>query len=538
MKHLGFIAYLMLILFLMSLFTGMARGDGGIISPYHVYEYAQSAVIAWDNDKEYLVLQVGLDAGFSQEVDEIKALRVIPFPSLPKVVSSKDITFDNIVELMREKDRKMIMQNVENSSFYGGAAGGGFAKPPSWSNVIYYGSVTIGAHTVGLFKILTVGNMKEKVDKAFSDMGINYELQLDSYGNDILNKYIENGYNYFAFDFITIRKDDGSYQKVEPVGFIFNSSSIYYPVEITFLSPGNYGYSTIALYVITPYGVNVHSTKLGDFQWKKRYRVSYDDLKKLDDKNILSILSSGYLDVFLGESLTRGTKSWNFEGKPNSMDPYLVDMLPFFIVFPVIPLISLLSLSKKLKIKRKSSWDVLFFGAIVILIMIVLYLASMHYFQIGKVWMRYSSTPSASEIYSYYLTELYMVLFLSLVFLLLSFRIKEKLAVLITALSAIWGITIALQYMGYLTLNPEMFGITLAFFLILMVPYEMRKGFNTSGESFQKRLSLAVGIPLFIFAFFPSFQVVDMGFYTLFIGLSYLQNDVEFGNLNKEKNNK
>ncbi len=500
-------------------------GDGGIISPYNVYEYAQSAVIAWNNGKEYLMLEVGIHAEYSEDVNEIKALRVIPLPALPKVISGNEAVFHKLIDLIREKDREQEMY------VWGGAgkayAGGGEEE---WSDFIYYGSIGVGPHTVGLFKILSTGNMTEKVREVLKTMNIEYNWSPDPYGAQILSKYIENGYNYFAFDYISLPKDVYySSPKIEPVAFIFKSPTIYYPVEITFLNPGNYGYSSIVLYVITPKGVDIHSTSLGEFKWEKRYRVSNEELRNLD-KNIASIVSSGYLDVFLATHLTRGTEVWNFEGKPRSIDPYLEETLPIFIAFSLIAIVAtvlpIISRKRKGK-KRKVAWEKVAFGILILLIIATLYLSHLHYMQAVEVWGRYS-TPKSQEIRVYYFTEIYIVLGLSLAYLILALRLKTKLSIFITLLSVLWGVLIALGYMEYIKLPTEMFGILLALFAVLVLPYEMRKGFSTTGRSFQKKLALTIGIPLFIFAFWPAFQVVDMGFYALFMGLTYLQGEVKF----------
>ncbi len=516
----------LLFIIVVSTFAGTAHGDGGIISPYYVYEYAQSAVIAWNGDREYLALEVGIRAGFTTGVDEIKALRIIPLPSLPKVISVNDEVFKNIFHLISEKDNEVELSMVGKgyASYNNSGAGGG------GGSVIYYGSVGIGPHMVGLFKILTPGNMTEKVRQVLEEMGVNYSWSPDPYGEEILDRYIKEGYNYFAFDYITVNKEVPYDQKIEPVGFIFNSAHIYYPVEITFLNPRNYVSNTIALYVITSKGVNLKSTNLGEFKWEKRYRVSSSEIRSIDS-NIASIVNSGYMDVFLAYHLTRGTKVWNFEGMPNTVDPYLEKIMPMFVAFGVIAFLSLIApfIHWKKRIKRKAYWEMIVFGFIILLLIISLYLTYIHYTQISSnVVSYYYSTPKARVIHDYYFTEMYIILTLSLAFLVLSFKLKNKVSVLVTLLSVLWGVTVALAYAQYIKLPSEVFGISMAFFLVFVLPYLMKKGFTTTGYSFQKKLSLSMGIPLFIMAFLPTFQAMDMVFYALFMGLTYLQGEVKF----------
>ncbi len=523
---------ILVVILLSTIFIGMASGDGGVISPYHIYEYAQNAVVAWNDGKEFLVLEVGIYTHFEENQSEIKALRVIPFPSFPKIVRANESLFEKIVDLVREKDSKWRLMN-----FWGGPAISsgklGFGEGgPNWSDIIYYGTVKVGPHTIGLFKIGNPGDMEEKVEKVFEDMGVNYDWVPDADGKDILNDYIENGYSYFAFDVITVERDTSYtyYQKVEPVGFIFNTTKIYYPVEITFLSKDNYDENTIALYVITPLGVDTKSLKLGDFEWKGRYKVSNSELQELD-KNIASFVSHGYLDLFLGRDITRGSEPWNFEAENNSMDPYIRDMIPFLIVYAIIAFLAIFTIFprrdiKEIDKKRRKVMEVSLFTIIMLFIMGILYLIYLHYLQIFN-FAGYSA-PERSQIQEYYFTELYIIILVSLILLFLAFKIKNKISVGSTWLGVFFGLLIILSYMEYITLPAQIFGIMVGVFMVLLIPYEMRKGFNTSGFNFQKKLALIIGIPLFIFAFIPGFQIMDMAFYALFMGFTYLMGEVTF----------
>ena len=62
--------------------SGSARADGGMI-PYYGYslnEPGQKAIIGWNGEEEVMLLSVDVRADY-----EIKALHVVPFPTLPEV---------------------------------------------------------------------------------------------------------------------------------------------------------------------------------------------------------------------------------------------------------------------------------------------------------------------------------------------------------------------------------------------------------------------------------------------------------------------
>jgi len=533
MKRMGvkIASTLLTIIFLATMFAGFTSADGGIISPYAVYEYAQNAVIAWNDGKEYLCLEVGLRVYFAEEQSEIKALRVIPFPSLPRVLPGNEKLFEKMLDFIESKDKE-VKRRITNMPLEGKGVSTGYYRE-EFEDVIYYGSVYIGPHTVGLFRITSSENMNEKVREVFKDMGIAYELNLDSYGEEILERYIENGYNYFAFDAITIKNWDMSSGRVAPVAYIFNTSQIYYPVEITFMSPEHYSANTIALYVITSHGVDLSSTNFGDFKLERRYRISEEELGALD-KNITSVVSSGYLDVFLGREIERGVETWNFEARENTSDPYLREMIFFFAAFAVIASLTILSMFLKKERRKRKVVDMIFFGVEILLLMIIIYLMFLHYQHLHNLSDFYSSTEYQG-LRDYYYNQLYALMTLSLILLILHYRVREKYSMALTLLAILVGVIVALEYMDYISLPLELFGILMALFLIIVVPYVTEQGFNITSISFQKTLSLAVGIPLFIFAFIPGMQVLDVGFSALFMGLAYLRGEIKFGSAIQEK---
>lgn len=199
-----------------------------------IYESSQQAFISWNGKTEILVLSTDLRAS-----EETKVLEVIPFPAKPLVRKGSMGVFDRALQTVNRGLKRRFGGRRQGFSLGGG---GGTADNKPAGKVV--SRKKIGAHDISTIQV--------KDGKGFVAWAMDY---LKKQGADnpvippplkkVIEEYIKDGFTWFVFDIVSLGKDERTKDAME---FVFNSTSLYYPLRITRTEKGD---TTVQLFVVT-----------------------------------------------------------------------------------------------------------------------------------------------------------------------------------------------------------------------------------------------------------------------------------------------
>jgi hypothetical protein len=223
---------------LSALLPGPASADrGGIPLNHIVYnEEAQNAIAAWNGTEEVLVLTTDLRADRPG-----KLLEMLPLPSVPS----------SITQGSREQFLTFI--NLFNSKIKVQYNGGGYrngddAKPGSLSSVQILFQKSIGAHNLTVARVRDAAHFGEWVRDLAARSGVaNYTIKDEM--NQSVRRHLANGISIFVFDIVEVGPE---LRSQDPLVYRFNTTKLYYPMEITAASYGNNGgyYPRVNLFLL------------------------------------------------------------------------------------------------------------------------------------------------------------------------------------------------------------------------------------------------------------------------------------------------
>lgn len=223
---------LVLLFILGLLFTPVLANKGSIVvGPEHisVEETGQKAIVAWNGTEEVIILSTDMKSSQSAVV-----LEVIPLPSNPAVTQGNSQSFVTLTQLLNEKTKK-------RGDKYGGGVEITFHQK-------------IGAHDVTVVQVSDVDDFLEWVTQFTQDKGLsNIDISADF--KQVVSSYLEREITYFVFDVIEVNQ---SVRSIQPLVYQFESSYLYYPLEITAFSDVGASFSEVTLFLITG-SINVQS---------------------------------------------------------------------------------------------------------------------------------------------------------------------------------------------------------------------------------------------------------------------------------------
>jgi len=266
--------------FILLLVAPAASADRGMIAPpgTSVYEPGQKAIVAWNGEREVLVLSTDVYGS-----DNTWALEILPLPSEPTVEAGKFDSFIAVQDLLLRYTRDMYAQR-----------GYGKAGPENVPQLEVVFHEQIGAHDV---TVAMVDNAQELVNWAENFLGA--RAQDISWGKleELATVYIQRGIKYWVFDLIDLSDHTKSH---EPIVYTFESNRLYYPLEISSLASGT---TEITLYTLTSgkpdarsvqeAGFRILSLEVGGDNFPLEFKVSKNDLQQV---------SSGIAELFEGDA--------------------------------------------------------------------------------------------------------------------------------------------------------------------------------------------------------------------------------------------
>lgn len=263
-------------IFTLLLAVPAVSADRGMIVPpgASVYEPGQKAIVAWNGERELLILSTDVYGS-----DNTWALEILPLPSEPTVEAGDFDSFIVVQDLLLE-----YVGDIYNQKGYGRA---GPENAPSL-DVIFHEQ--IGAHDI---RVVVAENAQELISWAENLLGT--KAQGISWGKleNLATGYIERGIKYWVFDLVNL----SDYLKSrEPIVYTFESDLLYYPLEISSLASGT---TEITLFTLTSDKLDAQSVQEAGFSVQS-FEVDGENfsLEFVVDKNDIQQISQGVAELF------------------------------------------------------------------------------------------------------------------------------------------------------------------------------------------------------------------------------------------------
>lgn len=211
--------------------------DRGLIGPpqIEVEENAQNAIVAWNGTEEVLILSTDVRSAQSSLV-----LGIIPLPSNPLEI--KEGSFDSFTKLQEIVNEKL-KTHYQNKGYDRDAA----LNMANESGVeITYQNI-IGAHNITIVKVNNLTFFVEWAKNFTMNSGLTNINFSESFKSSV-EIYLNRDIRYFVFDLIEANETQ---QSINPIVYRFNTSFLYYPLNITAFSDVGETYSQVNLFILS-----------------------------------------------------------------------------------------------------------------------------------------------------------------------------------------------------------------------------------------------------------------------------------------------
>ena len=227
-----------LIIFSIFFFPVLTFADGGMMiwpPKVHLDQSAQNAIVAFDGEKEIIILSNDIESD-----DTATVLRVVPLPSNPASITEGSFdSFEKLTEIINNK--LDIVRNEWDALGKGHEA----AAPPPGVEVTFH--QVIGAHDITTVKVNNTDCFLDWI-KDFADTKGLSAKGISSGFKEEINNYLKREIRYFVFDVIDATKEPES---IKPLVYQFDSDFLYYPISITGASEIGESRAKIRVFVIT-----------------------------------------------------------------------------------------------------------------------------------------------------------------------------------------------------------------------------------------------------------------------------------------------
>lgn len=280
------------IVFLLVLFSiTSVYADRGMIPIYpevSIYEPGQKAIIAWNGQKEILILSTDVTSS-----NETLVLELLPLPSEPEVELASFRAFEEI--------QRMIWDEGANQ-YYG--INKDTVRAASVEVVFHE---EIGAHDITVVRATDTVKLVDWIEDFLQTNNVNQTVSLGDF-EPAVKDYMGRGFRYYVLDLITVTPDERS---VDPILYRFNSDFLYYPLAITSPVPGE---TEITLFLLTEGKVNKDYPPMQKAQYRIlgqsskpiEFVLSKGDLSKIDPRIGELFEDGAWLSVLKYE----GSLSW------------------------------------------------------------------------------------------------------------------------------------------------------------------------------------------------------------------------------------
>ena len=213
------IFYLILIFIMASLYLPLiSLADGGLFIPLYrdIYEPNQLAMIVFDDMVEKIIFQI------DYEGDAEDFAWVIPVPAYPKVFSVEDEIFYELYQLTK----------ITSPSNFGCGWGAGYPVPGSEDGGVHIWE----ENQVGIYQTATLSATDpNSLVGWLNDNGYAFP----SNGQEILDYYVRKNWFFIAMKIQAkeiVNNPEYYSSAIQPIGIMFFSDEIVYPLKISSLS--------------------------------------------------------------------------------------------------------------------------------------------------------------------------------------------------------------------------------------------------------------------------------------------------------------
>ena len=181
-----------------------------VIPGVSVYEPGQKAIIAWNGQKEILILTADVTSTVNTTV-----LQILPLPSNPRRIEEASLESFFIVE-------ELIWYHMPPSYPWGP-----YGNETDEVRVVFHEK--IGMHDITVVEAHSVSEFAEWMDEFLLKSGISQQVSLEEF-DLVIEDYMLRGFHFYVLDLIELSSDQRS---VEPILYEFDTSFLYYPLLIT-----------------------------------------------------------------------------------------------------------------------------------------------------------------------------------------------------------------------------------------------------------------------------------------------------------------
>lgn len=219
---------LVLLFFPIFVVAPTVSADRGVVPvepDVSVYEPGQKAIVAWNGLEEILVLSTDITADANTSV-----LEIMPLPSNPNVI--EEASFDSFVRIQEY----IWMRGPE-------VLGKDYRGDQTESvEVIFHEK--IGAHDITVVNASDTLEFTGWMEDFLGSNGVSQEISLQNF-EAVIGDYMARGFRFFVLDLTDVSTEENS---VEPILYRFETSFLYYPLEISSPIPGD---TEITLFLLT-----------------------------------------------------------------------------------------------------------------------------------------------------------------------------------------------------------------------------------------------------------------------------------------------
>jgi hypothetical protein len=205
-------------------------------------ESAQNAIVAWNGEKECLILSTDL-----QSSSPGRLMEMLPLPSAPYDIQTGNTgSFKTLIDLYNEKMRRLDIDPSSSNREKTPSLGGDSVEEFRGIEIVF--SSSVGLHNITVIKITNQTHFLQWAQSFAASQGVS-NISINERLNYSVGDHLLRGISYFVFDTVNVT---GEKKTAEPLAYLFNTTYLYYPLRITYdsLPPGRTAPNDISVFFV------------------------------------------------------------------------------------------------------------------------------------------------------------------------------------------------------------------------------------------------------------------------------------------------
>ena len=255
----------------------------------------QKAMIVWNGEIEmlYLTTDLNVRGGFRTDLSDLKAVEIMPLPSMPDIKLADEKTFKRLNELLREKRARMSFYGLERSQKEGGGLGVGEDENVPGVYVEFHSMV--GIHNITVVRVENTDGFMIWLERYFREIkGDNYTIPEGL--SERIQHYLNYDINYFSLDIVDLSTQYYyATMSVPPVVYTFNTTKLYYPM---YISAGGDTWGEVRLFIITDQELSLDKIERHGFNVDDVLPLSREELREINE-TAAKLTLRRYLQIYV-----------------------------------------------------------------------------------------------------------------------------------------------------------------------------------------------------------------------------------------------